>query len=224
MTPIQNLIFDLGGVIINLRRENAVEALTALGIPDMNEILGLYRQQEPVLSLETGRCTSAEFYDNMRRLANTPLADKDIERAFCSFLVDLPVQRLRALQDLRNAGYRVFMLSNTNPVMFNSWIAEHFRADGGNVNDYFDGIVTSFQELTCKPDPEIFQTVLRRYGLTPEATIMLDDSDANCKAAQSTGMHAIRIDNTDGPSFMDVASMFLEIAATYSASCENPES
>ena len=77
--------------------------------------------------------------------------------------------------------------------MYNSWIAEHFRQEGLTINDYFDGIVTSFQELTCKPDPEIFSIVVRRYQLNPEETLMLDDSRANCEAAKSIGLMAIQV-------------------------------
>lgn len=212
MTSIRNIIFDLGGVVIDLRRENAVDALTELGIRNTDDMLGLYRQEGPFLGLETGRITSAEFFDQMRSLSDKKLTDIQIQDAFNAFLIRLPVDRLRVLQALRNAGYRVFMLSNTNPVMYNSWIARHFRQDGACVNDYFDGIVTSFQENTCKPDPEIFKIVLRRYGLNPLETVMLDDSDANCKAAQSVGMHAIRIDNTDGPSMLEVSEMFMQFA------------
>lgn len=194
MNNIKNIIFDLGGVVIDLKREKAVEALKAIGFEGADEMLGLYRQQEPFLSLETGRFTTADFFDTIRgAIGDKNVSDRQIQDALNEFLRALPVERLEAIRELRDKGFRLFVLSNTNALMFHSWIEEKFRQEGLRVNDYFDGIVTSFQEGTCKPDPAIFETVLRRYGLKPEETLMLDDSQANCDAAESTGMKAIRI-------------------------------
>lgn len=190
MKKVKNLIFDLGGVVIDLKRENAVAALTALGIKGVDQLLGLYRQEEPFLSLETGRLTSAEFFDEMRRRARAGVTDREIESAFNAFLIGLPVERLRALRSLREDGFKVYGLSNTNAVMFNSWIREAFMQEGLKVNDYFDGLVLSFEEGMCKPDPDLFMTVVNRYGLDPGETVMLDDSRKNCEAAESVGLRS----------------------------------
>ncbi len=206
---IENVIFDLGGVVIDLDRDRAVRALETLGLKEADEMLGLYRQKEPFLGLETGQVTAGEFFDLLREKC-PGATDAMLATAFNEFLVDIPVARLEMLRRMRMAGYRIFVLSNTNPVMFNSWIAARFRQEGGSINDYFDGIVTSFAELTCKPDPEIFTTVLRRYGLDPARTLMLDDSDANCRAAASTGMHALRVGSTAGDDMIAICTMLLE--------------
>lgn len=193
---MKNIIFDLGGVVIDLRRENAVQALTALGISDADALLGEYAQKGTFLLLEKGMTTTADFYDDMLPRCSEGTTCADIRDAFEKFLVDLPVARLRAIAALRRKGFRVYVLSNTNPLMYNHWIDEAFRGDGLSINDYFDGIVTSFQERTCKPDPEIFRRVIDRYSLDPSETLMLDDSEANCESARSVGLHAIRIDNS----------------------------
>lgn len=190
MKKVKNLIFDLGGVVIDLARENAVAALSALGIEGVDDLLGLYRQKEPFLSLETGGISEAEFYDEIRKMCKKDVSDMDIQNAFNAFLVKLPVERLAALRRLREEGYKVFGLSNTNPVMFNSWIRDAFMQEGLKVNDYFDGLVLSFEEGFCKPEPELFATVLNRYGLDPQETVMLDDSKKNCEAAESLGMRS----------------------------------
>ncbi len=192
---MKNIIFDLGGVVIDLRRENAVKALTSLGITDADALLGEYEQKGPFLLLEKGLLTTADFYDDMLPRCNAGTDCVAIRDAFEKFLVALPVERLRAIAALRRKGFRVFVLSNTNPLMYNHWIDAAFREDGRSINDYFDGIVTSFQERTCKPDPEIFRRVIERYSLDPADTLMLDDSAANCESARSVGLHAIRIDN-----------------------------
>ncbi|MCM1474920.1 MAG: HAD family phosphatase [Muribaculaceae bacterium] len=191
---IDNIVFDLGGVIIDLSRESAVEAYRDLGLANADELLGLYRQEEPFLGLETGRITESEFFDTMRPLCNGA-DDVTMARAFSRFLVGIPVGRLQRLRKLREKGFRLYVLSNTNPVMYNGWIAEAFRQEGLSLNDYFDGIVVSFQELTCKPDPELFKRVLTRYGLQGRRTLMLDDSAANCEGARKAGMLAWQVGN-----------------------------
>lgn len=207
---IENVIFDLGGVVIDLDRDRAVKALEQLGLDDANEMLGLYGQKEPFYGLETGERPAGEFFDIMRSKMKPGVTDMQITEAFNQFLVELPVKRLEMLRRMRMAGYRIFMLSNTNPVMFHTWIDRAFRQEGGSVNDYFDGVVVSFQELTCKPDVNIFKNLMRRYGLNPSETLMLDDSEKNCKAAAEAGAHAFKIGNTDNDDMMAICEALLE--------------
>lgn len=193
MNGLKNIVIDLGGVMIDLDRDRCVRAFKSLGLSDVDSMLGLYRQEEPFLSIETGRMTVSEFYDELRRRTDGSLSDADFERAFDEFLVSLPVERLAALRRLRAAGYRTYMISNTNAVMYDGWIKRAFMQEGLRTGDYFDGIVTSFAEGVCKPDPELFMVVLRRYGLEPSESLLLDDSEANCGSAASLGMRTVRI-------------------------------
>lgn len=213
MKSIKNIIFDLGGVVIDLARENAVSALTELGVEDTERLLGEYAQQGEFLKLETGEITVAEFYDNLMPRCHKGTTCKEIQDAFNRFLVKLPIERLRELRALREAGYKVYMLSNTNPVMFDSWIDEAFRQEGLTVNDYFDGIVTSYKEHVCKPDPRIFENIIRRYSLNGEETLFLDDSEANCESARKTGLHALHIDNSGSDSMLAVSERLRKEAA-----------
>lgn len=217
LKQIQNIIFDLGGVVIDLNRPEAVRRLEKLGLSEVGDLLGQYVQKPPFLDLETGRMTAADFFDTIRTLCRDSatggleVTDRQIADAFNAFLVDIPTERLERLRQLRMMGFRIFALSNTNPVMFNSWIANEFRKEGGSVNDYFDGIVTSFQELVCKPDRQIFGILLRRYGLNPAQTLMLDDSEANCRAAADCGMHALRVGYTPKDDMMAITSILMSL-------------
>lgn len=204
---IKNIIFDLGGVIIDLRRENAVENLRRLGIADAGELLGLYRQEGPFLDIEVGRITPAEFFDMMRLRCRPGTTDREIELAFNAFLVRLPIERLEMLRRLRSGCKRVFALSNTNAVMYNSWIRTAFQAEGLKIDDYFDGIIASFREGVCKPDRRLFEIALHRYALLPEETLMLDDSEANCEAARFTGMRAVQVGKpSEGPDVIEITN------------------
>lgn len=183
---IKNLLFDLGGVIMDIRRENCVAAMTKLGISDADELLGLYCQKGPFLLLEEGKITPAEFRDALRHKADKPLTDKQIDDAFNAFLIGIPVERLRALDSLKGK-YKIYMLSNTNPIMFDSKIKDEFCKDGKDVNAYFDGICVSYEEGCAKPDPTIFTNLLAKFGINAEETLFFDDSQKNIDAATELG-------------------------------------
>ena len=207
---IKNIIFDLGGVVIDLQRIMAVDALDRLGISDSSSLLGEYAQKGPFYWLETGDITVAELFDILLPRCKPGTTCFDIQDAFEEFLKDLPVERLKMIEQLKEKGFKLYVLSNTNPMMYNHWIDNAFRNDGKSINDYFDGIVTSFQERICKPDPEIFKRVINRYNLVPEESLMLDDSEANVKAARSVGLNAVRILPEGKDSFMEVCQKLLK--------------
>lgn len=210
MGKIKNIVFDLGGVVIDLKRLKAVEALERLGVKEASVLLGEYAQKGPFLMLETGELSSAEFYDLLLPKCNPGTTCKDIRDAFEEFLQELPESRLQKIRNLRDKGYKVYVLSNTNPIMYNHWIDAAFRSEGKSINDYFDGIVASFQERICKPDPLIFQRVTERFGLIPQETLMLDDSEANVNSARSVGLEAIKITPEGENSFEEVCGRLLK--------------
>lgn len=210
MTGIKNIIFDLGGVVIDLQRKNAIEALERLGVKSAGKLLGEYGQKGAFGELESGRITSSELYDLLLPECRQGTTCSDLRDAFEAFLDKIPVERLETIRALRDAGYKVFVLSNTNPIMMHHWIEESFRAEGLTINDYFDGIVVSFQERTMKPDPHIFEILLKRYHLEASETIMFDDSEQNCESAKSVGMQAITIEPTGKNSFSEVCSRLLD--------------
>lgn len=189
---IKNLLFDLGGVIMDIRRLNCVASLERLGMKDADSFLGEYSQKGPFLQLEEGLITEAEFRQAVREFIDGEVADEQIDKAFCDFLVGIPVHRLTELRELRK-HYGIYMLSNTNPIMWHSRIAEEFRHEGMEREDYFDGIVTSFEARSIKPDAKIFHHVVNQLGIKPEETLFLDDSQKNLDAAAELGFHTLLV-------------------------------
>ena len=187
---IKNLLFDLGGVIMNLDRMRCVRALEALGMPDAAEMLGEYGQKGPFLALEKGEITPDEFHRQMRPLFNRPVTDDEIDRAFDLFLTGIPVSRLKALRELRRR-YKVSLLSNTNPIMWHRFILPEFTKQGLDINAYFDGTVTSFEAGMCKPDSAIYLYALNKFGISAEETTFFDDGAANIAAAEALGIKGV---------------------------------
>ena len=197
---VRNLLFDLGGVIMNLRRENCVEALEQLGLKEADEMLGLYCQTGPFMQLEEGKITPAEFRAEIHRRIGCEVSDAEMDDAFNRFLLGIPVERLRALESLRKQ-YKIYMLSNTNAIMFDSKIKTDFQIDGKNREDYFDGMCLSYEEGCAKPDPQIFHNVLDKFGIKAEETLFFDDSQANLEAAARLGFRTWLVE--PGTEFME---------------------
>lgn len=184
------LLFDLGGVIMDIKRENCVASMRRLGMRHPEEFLGDYGQKGPFLLLEKGEITPEEFRARLRPYLREGVNDREIDAAFNDFLIGIPVERLRRLEELHR-DHRIYMLSNTNKIMWDTKIADEFRKDGHDRDYYFDGCVTSFAVKSYKPDTKIFREVLDRFGLKPEETIFFDDSEANCEAAASLGFRTV---------------------------------
>lgn len=198
---IKALLFDLGGVIMDIRRERCVEAFRAIGMPDPEAFLGDFSQKGPFLKLEEGAISPAEFRDEIRKLIPVTVTDEQIDWALLRFLIGIPEERLRQLEQLHR-HYPIYMLSNTNPIMWEQFIVREFDKDGHDLPYYFDGCVTSFDVKCCKPRPEIFLEAARRFNLEPAETLFLDDSASNCRAASELGFKTAHVTQDSG--FIDL--------------------
>lgn len=198
---VQNLMFDLGGVIMDIERARCVKAFLELGMPDPNQFLGEYSQGGPFGALESGQITPDEFHAEIKKLIPGIVTDRQIDEAFIKFLIGIPVHRLRQLQLLRRK-YNLYLLSNTNEIMWNAFILGDFRRDGLDINGYFDGVCTSFEAKCMKPAPGIFEYAAKKFGINPADTVFLDDSRVNADAATALGFRGLCV--PAGVEFWDV--------------------
>lgn len=184
---IKNLIFDFGGVLINLNRQCCIDSFKALGLSHVENLIDPFAQQGIFMQLEKGLITLAEFRDQIREQIGKPVTDEQIDGAWNNFLVDLPTYKLEALLKLRER-YLVYLLSNTNQIHWD-WSREHvFPYKGFHEKDYFEEIFLSYEMNLAKPDVAIFEAVLEATGIQAKDTFFIDDSEANCKSAESLGI------------------------------------
>jgi len=190
LSGIQNIIFDLGGVILNIDYQLTIDAFTALGISDFNSMYTQAAQSQLFDLLETGKCTDQEFRDGLKPLLPEGVTDAQIDAAWNALLQDLPAERL-ALVTAAKARYRTFLLSNTNSIHYVQYIADLKEAHGlDNMNSLFEKVYLSFEMGQRKPDVEIFETVVREQGLNPSETLFIDDSIQHIEGARKAGLHA----------------------------------
>lgn len=192
---------------MDIEKERCMAAFEELGLRDARSYFGDFSQQGPFMRLEQGTISPDEFHAALRTGLPEGVSDEDIDRAFCKFLIGIPAHRLDELRRLRRS-YRVYMLSNTNPIMWKSKIRDDFGQQGLTREDYFDGIVTSFEAKALKPDRAIFDYACRKLGIRPEETLFIDDSQANLDAAAALGFRtALAAPHTE---FIQVITPILE--------------
>ncbi|MDE6575386.1 MAG: HAD family phosphatase [Muribaculaceae bacterium] len=190
---IRNLLFDLGGVIIDIERQNCVDAFEKLGLPDADSFFGLYAQTGIFMDIEDGSIDTETFHAKLRELLPEGTSDYQIDTAFQRFITGIPVHRLQALRKLRCEGYNIYLLSNTNPIMWRGVIAKEFGKEGLRREDYFDGMITSFEARSAKPDHRIFTYTAENLGIDPADTLFFDDSQSNVDAARECGYQAVLV-------------------------------
>lgn len=183
------LLFDFGGVIVDLKKEAATTAFDDLGF-DIRPFLGTFKQGGVFALLENGDITVADFCNELREAAKkTELTDESIVRAWEAYLVGIPTDRLELLLKIRR-NYPTYVLSNTNPIHWEQGIRDFFSWNGHRIEDYFDRCFLSYEMHLQKPDAAIFHAVAANIGGAPEDILFLDDSEDNCEAARCCGLQA----------------------------------
>ena len=198
---IKNLLFDQGGVIVDIRRDYCLDELRQLGMDHPELLIGLYKQEGPFFALENGDITIDQFHDALRPLVPAGVTDEQMDNAFSSFIVGIPLHRLQSLRELRKR-YNTYILSNTNPIMFEGVIARNFAQEGLDVNAYFDGVTVSYKAHSNKPDRQIFDYAVATMGIVPEETLFFDDGQENLDTAAKLGFKTALVE--PGCEFMDI--------------------
>ena len=180
---IKNIIFDLGGVLIDLDTDRCLREFKALGVSNVEELVNSTHTAGVFSALEHGKVSPAEFRDELRRLAGNPeLTDAQIDNAWLSILLEIPQKKLDLLLRL-NRKYRVFLLSNTNEIHFD-WIRRtQFEKDGHRLSDYFEQCFLSHKMGLAKPEDEIFEEVINEAQIFARETLYIDDSEKNLNAS-----------------------------------------
>ena len=185
---IKNIIFDLGGVLIDLNFQRAIEAFSKVGFTDMAHEIQSFNREGLFMDLELGNISTTEFYKAIQQKASLPVALEQIADYWNLILLDIPDEKLELIRELRK-HYTVHLLSNTNEPHWTFICRNYFEKGGYSVVDYFEKTFLSYQMHLTKPGKAIFEKVLSEANLLPEETLFIDDSEANCLAAQEVGIH-----------------------------------
>lgn len=187
MNTIKTVVFDLGGVLVDLDIDRCIGAFRSLGMDAVADLINPYYPAEMIGRLERGDISFHEACDQMRQLSGRQeVTDAQIAWAYGQFLVRIPVGKLRQIDALRERGIRTCVLSNNNPASM-EYIRRMFSADGKTMDDYFDAVYLSYQLCELKPSETIFRKMIAADGMLPAETLFIDDGQKNVVAAQALG-------------------------------------
>lgn len=201
-TEIKNLIFDYGGVIMDIRPMTYIEEVIRLGATNIQEMHDAFMRDKVYRQFETGTLSPAGFRDLVRGFLPNHASDAELDHAWNLILGEIPPHRIEFLRSIRSR-YRIFLLSNTNPVHYDFY-QEYARKTYGlpSLDSLFDKAYFSFQIGMYKPDHDIFHFVLKDSGLKPEETAFIDDMKENVEASVECGIHGIHL--TPGTEITDL--------------------
>ena len=204
---IRNIIFDLGGVMINLSFKRMQEELQKLGADpsaffvkssakDASTISDGISASDLIKGYQTGDVETDEFLGMLQKCCAKLVSKDEIVNAWNSCLDGLPKERLEMVKSLRAKGYKTFILSNINDLHWEYIKQEYFKKQGYKVSHLFDAAFCSHEVHMAKPDPLIYRHVLKEIGSNGDDCLFIDDSSINVEIAMNEGIPSEWLDLT----------------------------
>lgn len=203
MSSIKAIIFDLGGVLIDLDFNKTTRAFQDLGFPNFEQMFSQFKADRLFEKLETGLISEDDFYVAMQKVNPGHLTAANIRNAWNSLLLDFRLTSLDYLGTIKK-HYPIFLLSNTNIIHYNAF-NEKLKAQAGLeiLDPLFTKCYYSHDIGLRKPNQNIYEYVLNDAGLEAATTLFIDDTNINIEGARGVGLqtHLLlpgeRIENLD---------------------------
>jgi putative hydrolase of the HAD superfamily len=200
---IKNLIFDFGGVIIDIDFQRTIDAFRNLGAGDFDRKYGKAAQSGIFDDLDRGQISEQDFLMTLQSWLPEGTSLQQVKDAWNLIIIGIPERRIRLLESLK-ARYNLMLLSNTNIIHYDLYIPDLKKRYGyRDLSALFDHVFLSFKLGMRKPDREIFDHVYTATGFDRNETVFIDDSLHIVEAAQSYGIPSIWLQ--DG---VDVCDLF----------------
>jgi putative hydrolase of the HAD superfamily len=190
MSEIKNIIFDLGGVIINLDTAKTISEFNKLSKLPFEAIYTQLQQSAVFDLFDKGLISESDFFVELKNVTQSSASESELKEAWNAMLLDFPINRLSLLMKLQ-PQYRLFLLSNTNETHvteFEKILLETHRYE--KLEPFFEKVYYSCRMQMRKPDVEIFDFVLTENGLNAGETLFIDDSPQHVQGALKTGISA----------------------------------
>ncbi len=198
LNNIKIILFDLGGVIINLYPERTFRAFANLAKTSEEEVLMIYEDAEYFKHHEKGLIDDELFRDKLRKSLTIIIADNELDSAWNAMLGEIPSDRIATIEQLKK-GYKCMVLSNTNSIHEQHFHQQLSSKHGlSHLSELFDQVFFSHEINERKPEVEVFEIIVDRCGVQPNEILFLDDSELNVEMAERVGMHGLHIPRNQG--------------------------
>jgi glucose-1-phosphatase len=190
MDNISTIIFDLGGVIMDIDVKLTLHAFSGLGLKNVQEYFGHGFAASFFSDHEAGRISDEEFLREIKSLLVEPVTDEAVIDAWNALLLRFPPERIALLEELKSR-YRLFLYSNTNAIHKEKFSDIFRRAFPGELDDHFEKAYYSHELGHRKPDLAGFEQIIRENRLDPQQTLFVDDALMNVEGAIKTGLKGL---------------------------------
>ena len=184
---IKNIIFDFGGVILNINPLITYNNFNKLGLVNLYDGAEFSNPDDSLLLFEKGLISSQEFRNKLKEKLSHPIEDREIDEAWNAMLLDIPTERVVLLNKLKQK-YKIYLLSNTNEIHYIAYTNQFKQNFGYQLFDLFNEAYFSFLLHLNKPNKEIYQYVINQNSLVAEETLFIDDSIINIEGAKAVGL------------------------------------
>ena len=187
-SEIENIIFDLGGVVLNLDYDKTTEAFEKLGLESFSTLYSQAQQTGIFDDFEKGLCSTPYFINAILNYLPAGTTANKAVAAWNAMILNFPEENLELLKSLKGK-YRTFLLSNTNDIHIQAVNRSLQRvSEEKSLHPFFEKVYFSCEMKMRKPDPEIFRKVCEDNQLVPGKTLFIDDSEQHIIGAQTAGL------------------------------------
>lgn len=191
MEKIETIIFDLGGVILDIDYNLTRTAFEKLGVTHFDEMYSQATANQLFKKLETGKISENDFYKELNLCTGLHLSPTEINQAWNAMLLSFREKSLRFLNGI-NPKYQLFLLSNTNYIHIKAFQKIFYSKERTqSFEDYFNKAFYSCDIGLRKPDPVCYTWVLNELKTEPSKILFIDDSAQNVEGAKEEGMQAL---------------------------------
>ena len=190
---IKNIIFDLGGVVLDIDENIVYNELEKMGI-NISELAHSKEFIDIMSKFDTGIYTAPTFRKKAKALlGQEKMTDQRFDAIWNAMILDIPRERIEAIEKVKK-HYKIFLMSNSNVIHYDLYVRDlQLRFGYHEFDELFNKSYFSFAEHLEKPDPRFFELILDHEGLLPEETLFIDDTEANVKVAKKLGIHTYHI-------------------------------
>lgn len=193
MKAIKNIIFDLGGVVYDIRYENVTEAIKRHGAKDLGTFYSKDYQTEEMNLFEKGLISVADYRNHIREITGLTLSDADVDDIVNAILIDIPKERVDLLLRLKRR-YGVYLYSNTNQINYDCFTQRMKEKYGFDIfAECFHAAYFSHQMHLRKPSKEGFEIIMKEQGLSGDETVFIDDIEKNLEGARQAGLRGYHL-------------------------------
>ena len=189
---IDTLIFDFGGVLINIDYQRTIDAFKDFGMLDFEERYSQAAQSTLFNDFETGKISTQRFINELLQNLPAGISANRVVKAWNAMILDVPPASVELLKSLQGR-YRLFLLSNTNEIHIPKALNEWSKVSHESFSEQFERVYYSHEIGMRKPNRDAFDFVCSENGIDPSKALFLDDSIQHVLGARAAGLHAIHL-------------------------------